>query len=218
MSIYDNEKTSKIYPDLNPTAPQEPQIYRLKKLTEIEEYLLDGIEIRERIAKKLKRFSRITGIVDTGLITSKSITGRISSATFASGVDMPVGITLSGTSVLLSLATIITGKSSKTFTVKQEKHDAIKVLAQSKLDNTANIISQAMQDGDISPIEFHNVFHEVEKYSKRKADIRNQAKARVTQITKEQREKILEQGRKENKDDFLREIANTSGIQGVSGI
>ena len=115
-------------------------------------------------------------------------------------------------------ATIITGKSSKTFTVKQEKHDAIKVLAQSKLDNTANIISQAMQDGDISPIEFHKVFHEVEKYSKRKADIRNQAKARVTQITKEQREKILEQRRKENKDDFLREIANTSGIQGVSGI
>ena len=218
MSIYDNEKTSKIYPDLNPTAPQEPQIYRLKKLTEIEEYLLDEIEIRERIAKKMKRFSRIKGIVDTGLITSTAITGGISSATFASGVDMPVGITLSGTSVLLSLATIITGKSSKTFTVKQEKHDAIKVLAQSKLGNTANIISQAMQDGDISPIEFHKVFHEVEKYSKLKADIRNQVKARVTQITKEQREKLLEQGRKENKNDFLREIANTSGIQGVSGI
>ena len=32
MSIYDNE-TSKIYPDLNPTAPQEPQTYRLKKFT-----------------------------------------------------------------------------------------------------------------------------------------------------------------------------------------
>ena len=30
MSIYDNE-TSKIYPDLNPTAAQEPQAYRKKK-------------------------------------------------------------------------------------------------------------------------------------------------------------------------------------------
>ena len=29
MSIYDNE--TKIYPDLNPTAPQEPQGYRLNK-------------------------------------------------------------------------------------------------------------------------------------------------------------------------------------------
>ena len=30
MNIYDNETTTKIYPDLNPTAPQEPQMYRLK--------------------------------------------------------------------------------------------------------------------------------------------------------------------------------------------
>ena len=32
MNIYDNE-ISNIYPDLNPTAPQEPQTYRLKKFT-----------------------------------------------------------------------------------------------------------------------------------------------------------------------------------------
>ena len=31
----------------------------------------------------------------------------------------------------------------------QEKHDAIKLLAQIKLDGIANIISQAMQDGDL---------------------------------------------------------------------
>ena len=31
MSIYDNETANKIYPDLNPTAPQEPQI-SLKKI------------------------------------------------------------------------------------------------------------------------------------------------------------------------------------------
>ena len=88
MRIYDNETTSKIYPDLNPTAPQEPQTYRLQKLTEIENgtYLLDEIEVRERIAKKMKRFNTITGIVDTGLITSTVITGGISIAAFVSGV------------------------------------------------------------------------------------------------------------------------------------
>ena len=51
-SIYDNE--TKIYPDLNPTAPQEAQTYRINKLTEIEEYLLNEIEVHERIAKKMK--------------------------------------------------------------------------------------------------------------------------------------------------------------------
>ena len=109
MSIYDNETTRKIYPDLNPTAPQEPQTYRLKKLTEIEAYLLDQIEVREQNAKRIKRFNIITGIVDIGLIT-----GGISIAAFASGVGLPVDVALSGTSLLLSLATVIRRKSFKT--------------------------------------------------------------------------------------------------------
>ena len=44
MSIYDNE-TSKIYPDLNSIAPQEPQACRLKKFVEIKGYLLAEIEV-----------------------------------------------------------------------------------------------------------------------------------------------------------------------------
>ena len=220
MSIYDNE--TKIYPDLNPTAPQEPQTYRINKLTEIEAYLLNEIEVRERLAKKMKRFNMITSIVDTGLITSTVVIGGISTAAFASGVGLPVAITLSGTSLILSLATGITRKSFKIFTVKQEKHDSIKLLAQSKLDSIANMISQAMQDGDISPTEFHKVLQEVEKYRKLKADIRNQAKAKIKQIEEEQQKEIFEQerkeGRKEGKEDFLRKIANTSGTQGVNAI
>ena len=156
--------------------------------------------------------------MDTGLITSTVITGGISIAAFASDVGLPVGIALRGTSLILSLASVITQKSFKTVTVKQEKHNSIKLLAQSKLDSIANIISQAMQDGDISPTEFHKVLQEVEKYRKLKADIRNQAKAKIKQITKEQREELLEQGRKEGKEDFLRKMTNTSGTQGASAI
>ena len=64
------------------------------------------------------------------------------------------------------------------------------------LDSIANIISQALQDGDISTTELHKVLQEVEKYRKLKADTRNQAKARVKQIKEKQREKVLKQGRK----------------------
>ena len=116
MSIYNNE--SKIYPDLDPIAPQEPQAYRLSKLSEIEAFFPEKIEACERIAKKIKRFSTITGIVDTGLIKSTVITGGISIAAFASGVALPVSIVLSGTSLLLSLGTAITLKSFETLTVK----------------------------------------------------------------------------------------------------
>ena len=36
MSIHDNETISKVYPDSNPMAPQEPETHRLNKLAEIE--------------------------------------------------------------------------------------------------------------------------------------------------------------------------------------
>ena len=48
-----------------------------------------------------------------------------------------------------------------------------------------------MQDEDISSIEFHKVLQEVEKFRKLKADIKNQAEAKVKQITKEKREELL---------------------------
>ena len=51
MRIYDNE--IRIHPDLNPTAPQEPQSYHLNKLFEIEAYFHNEIEVREQIAKKM---------------------------------------------------------------------------------------------------------------------------------------------------------------------
>ena len=85
MSICDNE-TSKIYPGLDPTAPQELQTYRLNKVSEIEAYLLEEIEVRERIAKKMKRFNTITGIAETGLISSTVITGGISIASFSRNI------------------------------------------------------------------------------------------------------------------------------------
>ena len=66
----------------------------LEKLTEVEAYLLDEIEVRERIAKKMRRFNTFTSIVDTSLIASAVITGGISIAAFASGIGLPVSIAL----------------------------------------------------------------------------------------------------------------------------
>ena len=82
MNICDNE--TKIYPNLNSTAPQEPQTYRLNKLSEIDAYFLNEIEVREQMAEKIKRFNTITDIVETGIITSTVITKGISIEALAS--------------------------------------------------------------------------------------------------------------------------------------
>ena len=120
MSVCDNK--TKIYPDPNPSAPQEPQAYWLNKLSEIEAYFFGEIEVCEQNAKKnQKRFNTITGIVDISLITSAVINGGISTTAFASGVGLHVAIALDVTSLASSLVTCITRKISKTLTVKQKK-------------------------------------------------------------------------------------------------
>ena len=72
-------------------------------MSEIETYFLDEIDTCEQIAKKMKQFNTITGIVDTGLIKSMVITGGISIAAFASGVGLPVAIALREIASLLQL-------------------------------------------------------------------------------------------------------------------
>ena len=199
-------------------ASQEPQTYRLNKLSEIEAFFLDEIGQCEQKVKKTKRSITILSIADTGLIKSTVPTGGISIAALASSVGLPVAIALGGASLLFSLATPAKQRYLTAYRVVREKHNSIKLLSQGKLDSIANIISQTMQDRDTSATEFHRIFEEKEKPHKLKADINNQAMAKIKKIMKEQRKKILEQGRKKGEENFLRKIANTSGIQGVNAI
>ena len=60
-----------------------------------------------------------------------------------------------------------------------------------------------MQDRHILSIEFEKVLQGVEKYHKLQTDIRNQAKTKAEQITKQKRKEMLKQGRKKDKKDFL---------------
>ena len=213
MSVYDND-TSKIHPTLDPTAPpsQEvnPQTYRLAKISEIEAYFLDEIDTREKLAKKIKRLRIMTAALHTGLITTTAISGGISIAAIASGIGLPVGMTLSATSLPPSLATTITRKTTSIFNSKEKKHDDIRLLAQSKLDSISGIISQAIQDENVSSTEFHKILQKTENYRKLKADIRVPENTKQAKLSKEQREELLEQGRKEGREDFLGKITTAN--------
>ena len=104
-------KQAKLDPYLNSLDPQEVQAYHLKKLTEIEVYLLDEIEVCERQAKNIKYHNRTTRTVDISLKTWIVIIGRVSIVAFASGAfafGMPVETVLSKNSKLFFLSTVIT--------------------------------------------------------------------------------------------------------------
>ena len=104
------------------------------------------LTLRESFLKMMIRFNKITSLIDTGISTSTVITGGIFIVKFANDFGLSHGITLNGTSLVL---TAITQKSFKIFIIKLEKHDSIKIISQSKLDSIANISSQTVQDENI---------------------------------------------------------------------
>ena len=73
----------------------------------------------------MKQFNTIKCVTDTDLKTSAIIAKGTSMTAFSIGSDLPLGIALSRTWQLFSLASAITQK-------KRKKHDVIKLLVQSK--------------------------------------------------------------------------------------
>lgn len=67
MDIYNN-KSSQICPDLPPKTPQGSQTYYLNKLTKIEAYLRNEIEVCKRWIKKMRSFNIITSVLGRGMI------------------------------------------------------------------------------------------------------------------------------------------------------
>ena len=216
MSVYDNNK---VYPTL-PSAPEDStaQKYRLQKIGEIETFFLHEINEREKLAKKFRRIGNSILIVDTGLIITTVISGLTSIAAISSGVAIPIGIVLTGTSLLLSIATTVTRKSLNAIRVKQKKHDQIILLAQSKLESIQDIISKPLTDGIVSDLAFERILSELDRYRTLKQEICNKAKKNTEAITDEQREAILQQGREEGRNAFLKQIANASNIPNANAI
>ena len=77
---------------------------------------------------------------------------------------MPMELTLTGASLVLSIATSVTSKSMATMNVKQKKHEEIQLLAQTKLESIQDIISKALTDGHVSDLEFEQILSKLERY------------------------------------------------------
>ena len=205
MSVYGSDQSDKLYPPLTPSAPEdESQTYRLKKIDEIEKFLREEINYRGKLVKRCKRRAAAMSI-------ATAVLGISSVVTVITGVGTAVTIPL-------GVSTVVLGLSHKLFDSKVKKHDKIKTLAKSKLNSISSLVSKAIKDTHISHDEYHFILKEIEHYREMKEQIQAKSKKEVDKITNEQREAILAKGREEGKQDFLRKLAATSGIQTVNAM
>ena len=87
---------------------------------------------------------------------------------------MPVGIVSASFTLIFSITTGIISKLLSTTIKKKKKHDQILTLAKSKCNSIETLISEALNDINISHKEFITILNKKDKYEKIKEDIEEQ--------------------------------------------
>ena len=192
--------------------------FRLKKISDLLKELSDEAEHYRQVAKKYKRShsrvhttSRVLGLLSVGL-TSGAL------ATALSGVGIVASPALGAFAGVCGIASGTVAGVSKSLNRKLSKHEKIYTLALAKHNSVNALVSKALDDKQISDVEFHIIMREVESYHKLKAEIRSGwRKSAVTNEVATQAqapdlEKLKEKLRKEVKIEFQKKVSLLTAV------
>ena len=132
------------------TSNLNNQQFRLNKISEIEEYFIKEIKERELMSKKLSKYISFFDYFDKSLIVLSVTSGGVSTASFATVIGAPIGITSASLSLAFSLCTGLVKKLLKATRIKKKKHNKIVTVARSKLNSIESKISEALINNQIN--------------------------------------------------------------------
>jgi len=151
---------------LYPVVVAEPsQNFRLQKLNEISNTLAGEVHHYRLVAKKYKCARKF---VNWGAAGSSILSAAFSSASFGSAlsvVGLPAAVPLGGAGgcfALVSSALILTGKKLDS---KIKKHQEITTLAVAKRDTINRLLSNALNNNEVSSHEFDTILSEFQQYN-----------------------------------------------------
>ena len=156
-------------------------MYEIKK---IENYFINEINERESYSKKLSKYVTIFDYIDKILIILSATSSSASIISFASTIGVSAGIASACFTLIFSITPGIIKKLLSTTIKKRKKHDQILMLAKSKHSSIETLISQAINDMDISHKEFITILDEKNKYEKMKEDIKDKNEYKKQEIVK----------------------------------
>ena len=156
--------------------------FRLSEIIGIENYFYHEIDQRKSCSKKNK-YVTVFDYIDKVLIVLSATSSGVSIISFTSIVEAPVGIASASFTVIFSLTTEIVKKLLNITRNKKKKHDNILMLAKSKLNSIETLISQALNDMEISHEEFITILKEKDKYERMKDNLRSESEKYVSNNT-----------------------------------
>ena len=149
------------------------QEFRLKKLDEMTNYLIEEINQNKLTSKKHKKVCRVLNYIDHSLTVISTIIGCVSISAFASLVDIPIGITSSAIGLKICVITAGIKKYKSIIKKKKKKHDKIVLFAKSKLNSMEVLISKALIDSNISHEELVLINNVLKEFYDTKEEIKN---------------------------------------------
>ena len=159
--------------EIDKTKLSDQTKFRLYEIKKIENYFINEINERKSCSKKLSKYVTTFDYIDKILIILSATTGGVSIFSFTSVIGAPVRISSASFTLVFSLTTGIIKKLLSTTRKKKKKHDQILMLAKSKFNSIETLISQALNDMEISHEEFVTIFKEKDRYEKMKENIRD---------------------------------------------
>ena len=159
--------------EIDKTKLSDQTKFRLYEIKEIGNHFINEINERKSYNKKLSKYVTTFDYIDKILIILSATTGGVSIFSFTSVIGAPVGIASASFTLIFFLATEIVKELLNITRNKKKKHDQILKLAKSKFNSIETLISQALNDMEISHEEFATIFKEKDRYEKMKEDIRD---------------------------------------------
>jgi hypothetical protein len=188
-------------------APRD-QSYRLQEISQLKKRLEDDRDKRAELYKKYHRGVNALDGIDTALFTACMGMGMGGVGLLSTIIAAPVVLGLE-IAALMCGALGMAGKFvSRRLAVKAKKHDQLRVLAESKLNTIADLVSTALVDGEISDDEFRLVVAEIEKYHQLKHEIRTRAgKAHAGVLDEKTKTSLIQQGRDQARKSFIKKLS-----------
>jgi len=195
---------------LYPVVAEPSQNFRLQKVNEISNTLAGEARHYRLVAKKYKRARKF---VNWGAAGSSVLSAAFSSASFGSAlsvVGMPAAVPLGGAGGCFALASSGLIIASKKLDSKIKKHQEITTLALATRDTVNRLLSNALNNNEVSSHEFDTILSEFQQYNFLKDQVRvrmfrQPSKRGLTEVDVNKMEKDI-RGRFEA--EMIKEITN----------
>ena len=157
--------------EIDKTKLSDQTKLRSYEIKNIENYFINEINERKSYSKIINKYVTIFEYIDTILVILSAATSGITVISFTSVIGTSVGIVSASFTLIFSLSTEIIKKLLNMTKNKKKKHDKILMLAETKFSSIETLISQALNDLDISHEEFKMILNEKDKYGTMKYNL-----------------------------------------------